>query len=375
MDLYLEMSDSEARIHVRASLVMRGASFRFALASPLRLESFRCDGRELPLPEGEDYRMPPLPTELTAYTLPGRPGAELEFEYSGALSGPLLYYRREVRNFSLYNCWYPVAFDAEAEPVDVTLPDNGDWELVQGERDAAGGLWRYTTRGRTIRDCNILLLRRGECTRLEGGGVSVLYCEPSHAAAAEEAAHLCSDIRGFYRSLYGHDGELRELTVVYLPEGPDRAAYMRDGLIVFMYVPGDIRHILAHELGHAHACRADFGSWEDWLNETGAEWSALLYERSADPEGFEQRLQKLLSQAEGRLLRLRPEDGSHPDDVHETGTLVFARIYEEHGEETIALLLRTLDGLERQDTAGLLSALRERGAGGLAEELETYISE
>lgn len=75
MDLHLEMSDSEARIHARVSLTMRGEAFRFALASPLKIESARCGGRELPLPEGEDYRMPPLPTELRAYTFAGHPGA------------------------------------------------------------------------------------------------------------------------------------------------------------------------------------------------------------------------------------------------------------------------------------------------------------
>ena len=374
MDLHLEMSDSEARIHARVSLTMRGEAFRFALASPLKIESARCGGRELPLPEGEDCALQYLPTDVRAYTFAGYPGAELEFEYSGALSGPLLYYRREVRHFSLYNCWYPVAFDAEAEPVDVTLPDGGEWELVQGERDAERGLWRYTTRGRTIKDCNILLLRRGEWTRLESGGVSVLYCEPSRAAAAaEEAVRQCSDIRAFYRSLYGHDGELRDLTLIYLPEGPDKAAYMRDGLIVFMYIPGDIRHILAHELGHAHACRADFGSWEDWLNEAGAEWSALLYEREVDPEGFEQRLEVLLKIAGSHSLRLRPEDGSHPDDVHETGVLLFAKICEKYGPDAVRRILLSLDSLGRQDTAGLLAELRRRGDEELTREIEAHI--
>ena len=254
-----------------------------------------------------------------------------------------------------------MAFDAEAEPVDVTLPDGGEWELVQGERDAERGLWRYTTRGRTIKDCNILLLRRGEWTRLESGGVSVLYCEPSRAAAAEEAVRQCSDIRAFYRSLYGHDGELRDLTLVYLPEGPDKAAYMRDGLVVLTIIPDDFRHLLAHELGHAHACRADFGSWEDWLNEAGAEWSALLYEREVDPEGFEQRLEVLLKIAGWRSLRLRPEDGSHPDDVHETGVLLFAKICEKYGPDAVRRILLSLDSLGRQDTAGLLAELRRRG--------------
>lgn len=43
----------------------------------------------------------------------------------------------------------------------------------------------------------------------------------------------------------------------------------------------------------------------------------------------------------------RTLDGSRPDDVHETGTLVFARIYKKYGEEAIITLLRTLDGLQQ----------------------------
>ena len=83
---------SEARIHARVSLTMRGEAFRFALASPLKIESAAAEGESCPSRRGGDYRMPPLPTELRAYTFAGHPGAELEFEYSGALSGPLLYY-------------------------------------------------------------------------------------------------------------------------------------------------------------------------------------------------------------------------------------------------------------------------------------------
>ena len=149
---------------------------------------------------------------------------------------------------------------------------------------------------------------------------------------------------------------------------------MRDGLVVLTIIPDDFRHLLAHELGHAHACRADFGSWEDWLNEAGAEWSALLYEREVDPEGFEQRLEVLLKIAGWRSLRLRPEDGSHPDDVHETGVLLFAKICEKYGPRR-----RAADSpLPRLPRAagtrpGSLAELRRRGDKELAREIEAHI--
>lgn len=362
-------------IGVSCALTLRGGSMRFALASSLEISGLRRGGEVLPPPAGEPCELPFRP-QMSAYTLRGEPGDEFTFTYSGRLGGALLYFQSEVRHFSLYNGWYPMEFDADTD-IDVTLPGDIAWELIQGRYDAARGLWRYTTRGRAIPDCNILLLRRGWWTRLESGALRLYYCEADQALPAGEAIRACSKIRAFYRSLYGREGASRELTLVYLPHGQDWGAYMRDGLVVFSSLPKDtsaLRHTLAHELGHAYACRADSLSWEDWLNETGAEWSALLYELRADRPAFELRLDKLLELSESHPLRLRPLDGSRPDDVHETGTLVFARIYKKYGEEAIITLLRTLDGLQQPDTAALLSALRARGEDSLAGELDAYIS-
>ena len=103
----------------------------------------------------------------------------------------------------------------------------------------------------------------------------------------------------------------------------------------------DYVHILAHEIGHAYAAGADTISYHDWLNETHAEWSALLYLEKFRRKLFEDLTEKMEaeSRASDKTLCLRECGDRRPDNVHRTGTLIYYRIFKEYGEEVIAVLV------------------------------------
>lgn len=68
-------------------------------------------------------------------------------------------------------------------------------------------------------------------------------------------------------------------------------------------------YLLAHEMGHSYAFGADANTWQDWLNETHAEWSAMTYWYDADRVYFKERLDLLL---DDKPLNLNPSQGKRP---------------------------------------------------------------
>jgi len=73
-----------------------------------------------------------------------------------------------------------------------------------------------------------------------------------------------------------------QYTIVVVPPFPDRGSYFRKGFIALLQpVPGlesgiTTFKLLAHELAHDWWSGANTNNWEDWLNESFAEYSCLM---------------------------------------------------------------------------------------------------
>lgn len=110
-----------------------------------------------------------------------------------------------------------------------------------------------------------------------------------------------------------------------------------------------------HELGHVWFCHADTNSYEDWLNETGAEWSSLLFLLH---KGEQEVFQKFYSIREYEHKvngeEIKSKDRYRPNDVHGSGVVLFHMIYEKYGKDTVVELLRILSEMEKQATDDFL---------------------
>ena len=154
----------------------------------------------------------------------------------------------------------------------------------------------------------------------------------------------------------------------------DGGAYKRRGLIVTNR-PGDhdgeLVCVNAHELAHEWCSGADVNTWEDWLNEAGAEWAMLLYALSRGRQDlYEEQMAWHREQAK-RAPVMRPVDGSRPvEGVHSVGTVLFEGLYRRFGAEAVAEVLRCMVALKEKTTARLLDALRGAGLTAVAQALE-----
>jgi len=159
-------------------------------------------------------------------------------------------------------------------------------------------------------------------------------------------------------------------------------AYFRKELMVVgkTHIPNDENEIrknviawLAHELGHNWFLGANTSSWEDWLNETGAEWAALLYILLIKKDG-EELFSLNLSWAKDTYKNtpvIKSPDLKRPaEGVHTRGVMLFHEIYLRYSVDTIKTILQTLAGLEEVTTDNFLSELRAKIGGTIPDLIE-----
>lgn len=367
------------KIRVECSVFVKKEDFCFALAKSFTITKATCNQREI-LVQGEDYDLLYRPP-MKKYHFTQLQTDELTFWYEGGLEGlwateqapegPYSCLRDEVFAFSTLNGWYPMEFDADLCEVEVQV--GKEWRVIGAEYLEEKDVWLY--RQTSEIDCNIIGGCKEKYFVMEDEELSLFFPDERMRDKVEPYYRGYHEIAEFYRSFYGND-KMGKMTLFFLPDiGEDFGGYKRDGLIVFTAVKENIPsalHHIAHELAHSYAMGADCYSWEDWLNETHAEWSALLYELEKDEAFFEHCLAKTRERYGDRKLALKENGEEHQEFVHEAGVLVYEKIYRRYEADSIRTILRTFDHLSEKSTAKLLETLTADGEGKFACMIESY---
>lgn len=334
-------------------------SYSFSLGSTLKIIRVMNNGCPVEIEPSKLIEVEFRP-QMRQYHLINLTPGRLVVEYEGELTGWFLFMEDELRHFSFYNAWYPTLLENE-DVYEITLQCDNRYEMVQGDYNQQTHTWHYSTKNQSFTDCNIMLINREKAKKLITGNTVIWYFRKEQEAAACLFHNTFSKLSDFYFELYGYRNSM-ESTIVFLPDKyPGMGAYQRTGLTVFAETSNNLEwlsHVLSHEMGHGYSNGACCTSWEDWINETHAEWNALLYELKYNPAFFEQLMQSKKKNYSGDY-NIKPNGEDRPSDVHETGTLIYYEIYQRLGTEAIITLLKTFDALQVKDTEHFIQAIKE----------------
>ena len=344
-------------IFVQCDIAITQGEYQFSLNDLLRITKIRNNETDTEIDSQQHVNLPFRPL-LRQYQMKKLAPGVLHVEYEGQLNGNFLFMEENIRLFGFYNAWYPLVTGGD-EVYDITVHGDDRYELIQGAYEPESGVWKYSTGGQQFVDCHIMLINKEKACRLTAEYADIWYFHQEQEKVAWAFFRGFSQVSEFYRQLYGR-GIAGKSIIVLLPEKyKGMGAYQRTGLTVFAEVSENterLQHVLFHEIGHNYATGASCTSWEDWLNETHAEWSALLYEQKYHPAFFEQLMQEKRRRYTGSY-RLKPDGENRPWDVHQTGTLIYDDIYRQFGAEAVEMLLKTFDELTVKDTEHFLQAL------------------
>lgn len=368
MNIALRFEGEKLFAETEISLDKSVSEISFILNSGLEISGISCNEKSVPITAEAEYE-PLFCAEVKKYSVKcGSDISTVKICYGGKISGWHNIITGNIIELNRYGVWFPCELSCGAN-ISAEISGCGEYFLVKGEFD--GGLWHYSA---DEWDMNIILYRKSVLQTVSGKHISIYYADNSLDGAAEFSRNVFEDVLDYYtKELFrsGYDKHT-EMACLY-PALTSGGAYMRDGLIVCISPGTDEKEAIgvnAHELAHEWCTGADVGSWEDWLNETTAEWSMLLYclDRGKT-DIFNAMTEEHLAKAP-ELPPIKTEDGSRPEGVHTKGTALFYELYKAFGAETIKSAIRIFVGLDVKTTGKLLDEMKARGLSEVAAVLE-----
>lgn len=363
-DVFIRFNHSERALSVRSVVDFEKptSSFRFSLSSLLKIDYIKADSNiiwEIVKEWQPQWRYNSYVILVTSEI----PVNKITIVYHGNISGWCNVIEEKRIALSSYSSWY-ITEASEQIKYNFMLQDMEDYFVVNGKFDTQKKLWIY---GDDEHDeGNIIALRNGYYHVSKTDNFSFYYLNEAEKVYADNYTYYYEEITRYYKSVFPPKN-INKIDIVSLGLDGGGGAYFRNELVVIdtLNVNGDIESIkrntitlLAHELGHNWFTGANTSSWEDWLNETGAEWSSLLFVLSmSNYKLFEQQIDWPLKKYQ-ETPPIRTPDSKRPDGVHWRGTIMFYEIYKKYGKEVILDILRTLASLDEMTTENFLYKLR-----------------
>jgi hypothetical protein len=308
----------------------------------------------------------PLRVELDR-PLKGGESARLVLDYEGtieahpwgvnALGGDWV-------ELGLYSAWFPYDPGSTHFTSDVRLKVDGAFAVTgSGSVERVEGGWSLTQDHPT--DDIVVVAARD--LRVRRAGDERLAIEIWHTNLSDDdAGGIADEISDVVRSYEGWFGpaSARKLTVVFARRTKG-GGYARPGFLSLLYDPatGDRLGLLkqiAHEVAHFWWYRAPTTTWEDWLNEGFAEYSALLVLRRRYGERL---FAQELATYEGAAAGAPPIWGLDRDDdkayaaLYQKGSLRLRGLEKQVGEKRLLEIMAAVSRQQVASTREFLSTL------------------
>ena len=384
MTITLELFDDsfEAEAHIKfLDDPVREVSF--ILNNDLCIESITSSNRSVSFYKQEtvEQMFRPLSQKITAAG--SFPMSEIDIRYNGSIhfdeANQKNWHNEITEDFvslNWYSVWFPDSLSVNTSDDKVIIKNGHKWFVVKGEYHDADDVWIY---GNQESDrCNIVAFSKEKLHTVISPAVDIFYIDESIKDTAEKCVDIYNSILQYYNNILFDKKVISKMDIVcaypYIKTG---GAYQRENL-VWCTVPDSDEagrtYLFAHEIAHIWCCGADCGSWEDWLNETTADWSALLFALYRNDRSLFDNILKPKIELYDKLPAIKTSDGSRPDGVHEKGTVLFYQVYQKYGYDTMVEIVRCFSRLKQKNTKELIDGLIKIGLRGAADMIAEGIN-
>ena len=322
----------------------------------------------------------------------------LIFEYSSDLSNipdtGMNMFSEDLIEIGVYTPWFPLTEDFQESIFHVTVDIDDEYILVGGNVGKENGLWILDQKDPYV-CCTIIASRsfKNNCYSNSLGNIrtNVYWVNEENKESCKEIDESIKEIMNFYVQSFGHiDGEKIDVVMVPRAESESSGGYCRPGLIVlpgkqaknmhYKYKSKDDDYMfkyLAHELAHMWWNKADVTSWENWLNESFAEYSSLMAIRELrNKERFNQsiELNKTKSIDLGPIRNCTFKDKDYFDIWYVKGPTILSYLENQVGESRFKNLCKTIhcEGLIKTDA--VVNRIKEIEGEDIGDFLDVLIS-
>jgi hypothetical protein len=300
------------------------------------------------------------------------PVTEFSISYHGSIDGYYNIITEDIKALSWYSVWFPQEIPFENFDDEAIIENGEDLFVVKGWFDPGKKVWHYGGKG--YDPFNIIVYKKDSLKIASNECINIYYVDPCIEKYANKAEQEYKNILSFYNGKLFEKHILSVLDIACVsPALTSGGGYRRKDL-AFGTTLGDneleLAWFLAHETAHEWCEGADTVTWEDWLNETTAEWAALLYALNNNNNDL---FHFMLDRRAGNYPPIKTADGSRPDGVHEKGVFLFYTIYQKYGKDVVTKMVRGFTDLKAKNTESFITMLEQEISKEVAEEIREGI--
>ncbi len=266
---------------------------------------------------------------------------------------------------NIYSPWYPVPYNLPRSRGRISIKGLEEFYVVKGNKDL--DMWVLNLEGN---DNYVIAYKNPklQVINYEGLSIRVIY---DAGIACSECLQLINrnikDILSFYGRIFHTNITLNEKLDIVIAPREKGGGYCRDNLIVMsMAKLTEEQYALffAHEISHLWFKGAEVLSWEDWLNESFAEYISLLYiEEKFGKDSYDAGIEKLkLYSSSCPPIKGSDRNSEEGSRVRYKGTLLLHKLRQHYGLDAVIMIMNTLIQLEEKTTQKLVEAVGQKNS-------------
>ena len=376
MEIILEFSDNafKAAAVITPGTEINITDFSFILNDNLAISEITCNGRKINY-EVLSTITPSFRTLSKSILIKDDDYIrDITIKYYGSVTGWHNIITRDIKSLSFYSVWFPQETSIPITHDKVTIPNGQDYFVIKGTYEK--NTWEYGGKG--YDPFNIVAYRKEGLKTVSNPFMNIYFIDENISEQAEKSVAVYREIIDFYNGNLFNQVEMPVLDIACAsPAIITGGGYRRKG---FMWCTSlgnndnEIAWLNAHETAHVWCTGANGDSWEDWLNETTAEWASLLFAlHKNDTALFDYILKPKLEKAD-LLPPIKTADGSRPDGVHDKGTVLFYELYTLFGVKAVRKAVRLFAGLQHKTTTSFVKSLYDMGENNIADFINEGIT-
>lgn len=278
-----------------------------------------------------------------------------QFSYDGQLTFgdfPIGEISEDFTELGIYAPVFPVTEDMGNATFDLTVSCDAQMTFVHADLKKA------------LFDFALIGSKHFTHQVIQQPGLSVYYALASDETKAKNIAIMCDSLLTYYTHQFG-DRDTSDLKIVITPR-TEGGGYCREGLIVLstdvseaLYAE-DIYGYLAHELAHLWWLKAPLTTFEDWLNESFAEFSRMLACKTRFGEPwYDHRIAKYKEtyHTTPPIIGIDRNDPKAFEVLYKKGTAILSDVFQELSEDELKHLFHTIHFQKIASTDALLGLL------------------
>jgi len=384
MDTYMniELSFTDKAFNAKAIIIpdksIKEKSFSFILNNDLYISEIICDGEKTSFEKVSEEQPEFRPLSQRIKIDRKEYIKNIEIIYSGTIAftfgngnGSCWHniITDDFKSLSWYSVWFPQETSIGIDHDKVIIINENELFLVKGIYNESQNTWEYGGRG--YDPYNIVAYRKEALKLISNEYMNIYFIDEQIEKQAEKSNILYQEIIKFFNGDLFNKIDIPVLDIACAsPAITVGGGYRRKDFMWCTTLGNndmEIAWLNAHETAHVWCSGANASTWEDWLNETTAEWASLLFALNKNDTALFDFIINPKLEKYHTLPPIKTADGSRPVGVHDKGTVLFYEVYKKFGKDSVRFAVRTFTDLQEKNTNSFLKKLMNNGYNEMAE--------